>query len=195
MVESNPFEINEAESVAIRKFNDKSPVIGKSVYIDDSAQVIGDVQLGDDVSVWPTAVLRGDVEKITVGASTNVQDGAVLHVSHAGQFSPIGHPLTIGEGVTIGHRAVVHGCQVGRYCLIGIGAIIMDGAVLEDYVMLGAGSLVAPGKQLPSGFLYVGAPAKPVRALTAEERAFLEYSAQHYVLLKNRYLADTATGS
>lgn len=176
--------------MTLRNFNDKRPTIGALVYIDGSAQVIGDATLGDDVSVWPTAVIRGDVEKITIGNATNVQDGAVLHVSHAGQFSPTGHPLNIGEGVTIGHRAVVHGCKVGRYCLIGIGAIIMDGAVLGDYVMLGAGSLVAPGKQLEGGYLYVGAPARQIRALTADDKAFLEYSAQHYVLLKNRYLAD-----
>ncbi len=174
--------------MSIRNFDKKSPLLGTSVYIDSSAQVIGDVTLGDDVSVWPTAVIRGDVEKITIGAATNVQDGAVLHVSHAGDFSPTGFPLIIGGNVTIGHRAVVHGCTIGQYCLIGIGTIMMDGAVLGDYAMLGAGSLVAPGKQLEGGYLYVGAPAKPVRVLSASERAFLEYSAHHYVLLKNRYL-------
>ncbi|MCX7089048.1 MAG: gamma carbonic anhydrase family protein [Methylococcales bacterium] len=178
--------------MAIRPFKDKYPALGQAVYIDDSAHVIGDVTLGDHVSVWPTTVIRGDVESIHIGASTNVQDGAVLHVSHAGKFSPKGHPLTIGEGVTIGHRAVVHACTIGNYCLIGIGAIIMDDAVLGDYVMLGAGSLVSPGKQLESGFLYVGTPAKQVRALNAAEKEFLEYSSQHYVLLKNSYLDGEA---
>jgi carbonic anhydrase/acetyltransferase-like protein (isoleucine patch superfamily) len=180
--------------VTIRNFNDKRPTIGASVYIDASAEVIGDVTLGDDVSVWPTAVIRGDVEKISIGAATNVQDGAVLHVSHAGQFSPAGFPLIIGAGVTIGHRAVVHGCSIGQYCLIGIGAIVMDGAILGDYVILGAGSLVSPGKQLAGGYLYVGAPAKPIRVLSESEKEFLEYSAQHYVSLKNCYLekADNA---
>ncbi len=174
--------------MAIRAFNNIKPTIGEFVYIDDSAVLIGDVTLGDNVSVWPTAVIRGDVEKITIGADSNVQDGAVLHVSHAGRFSEQGHSLSIGKGVTIGHKAVVHGCTVGDYCLVGIGAIIMDGAVLEDYVMLGAGALVAPGKRLESGYLYVGAPAKQVRALNATEKEFLNYSAEHYVHLKNAYL-------
>lgn len=178
--------------MTVRNFKDKQPVIGQAVYIDTSAQVIGDVSLADDVSVWPTTVIRGDVEKITIGAGTNVQDGAVLHVSHAGKFSPAGHSLTIGEGVTIGHRAVIHACTIGNYCLIGIGAIIMDDAVLGDYVMLGAGSLVSPGKQLESGYLYVGAPAKPVRVLNATEKEFLEYSAEHYKLLKNSYIENEA---
>ncbi len=174
--------------MAIRRFKDKQPQIGSNVYIDETAVVIGDVILGDDVSVWPTTVIRGDVEAISIGAGTNVQDGAVLHVSHAGDYSPQGHPLTIGKGVTIGHRAVVHACTIGDYCLIGIGAIIMDDAVLEDYVMLGAGALVPPGKKLDSGHLYVGSPAKPVRALSDSEKGFLDYSARHYIHLKDAYL-------
>ena len=172
----------------IRKFKDKMPIVGQNVYIDDSAVVIGDVTIGDDVSVWPTTVIRGDVESIRIGDGTNVQDGSVLHVSHAGDYSEKGHPLTIGKGVTIGHRAVVHACTVGNYCLVGIGAIIMDDAVLEDYVMLGAGALVPPGKKLEGGYLYVGAPAKQVRPLKDSEKAFLEYSYKHYIQLKNEYI-------
>ena len=175
----------------VKAFKDKYPRIGQSVYIDDSAVVIGDVTLGDDVSIWPTTVVRGDVESIVIGDATNVQDGSVLHVSHAGQFSPQGHPLTIGKGVTIGHRAVIHACTIGDYCLVGIGAIIMDDAVLEDYVMLGAGALVPPGKRLESGYLYVGSPARQVRPLAEAEKEFLEYSARHYVVLKNAYLTRT----
>ncbi|MFZ2168549.1 MAG: gamma carbonic anhydrase family protein [Methylococcaceae bacterium] len=174
--------------MSVRPFNNKHPKIGNAVYIDDNAVVIGDVTLGDDVSIWPATVVRGDVESIKIGDGTNVQDGSVLHVSHAGKFSPEGHPLTIGKGVTIGHRAVVHACTIGDYCLIGIGAIIMDDAVLEDYVMLGAGALVTPGKKLESGYLYVGSPAKQARTLTATEKEFLEYSAQQYIQLKNEYL-------
>ena len=174
--------------MSIRAFNDKHPKLGTAAFIDDSAVVIGDVSLGDDVSIWPAAVVRGDVESIKIGNATNVQDGSVLHVSHFGKFTDKGHPLTIGKGVTIGHRAVVHGCTIGDYCLIGIGAIIMDDAIIEDYVMLGAGALVPPGKVLESGYLYVGSPARQSRALTDSEKEFLEYSSHHYVHLKNEYL-------
>jgi len=174
--------------MTLRAFNNKRPNLGASVYIDDSAVVIGDVTLGDDVSIWPTAVIRADVESISIGNGTNVQDGCVLHVSHAGQFSPKGHPLTIGKNVTIGHRAVLHACSIGDYCLVGIAAIIMDDAALDPYVMLGAGALVPPGKHLLGGYLYVGSPAKAMRPLTEHEISYLEYSAQHYVSLKNEYL-------
>lgn len=174
--------------MSLRPFQKKWPQLTASTYVDDSAVVIGDVTLGEEVSVWPMAVIRGDVSSITVGAKTNVQDGAVLHVSHAGRYSEYGHPLTIGIGVTIGHRAVLHACTVGDYGLIGIGAIVMDDAVLEDYVMLGAGSLVPSGKRLQSGYLYLGSPAKPIRPLTDGEKAFLEYSAEHYVSLKKAYI-------
>ena len=174
--------------MSLRKFNGKFPVLGQSVYIDESAVVIGDVSLGDNVSVWPATVIRGDVESISIGADTNLQDGSVLHVTHFGKFTDRGYPLTIGKGVTIGHRAVVHACTIGNYCLIGMGAIVMDDAVLEDYVMLGAGALVPAGKKLMEGHLYVGSPAKMVRPLTQSEREFLVYSSQHYVELKNKYL-------
>jgi len=178
--------------VAIRAFKNKNPIFGQLDYIDQSAVLIGNIILGDNVSVWPTVVIRGDVEAVKIGDDTNIQDGAVLHVSHAGRFSEKGYPLTIGKGVTIGHKAVVHGCTVGDYCLVGIGAIIMDGAILEDYVMLGAGALVSPGKRLESGYLYVGAPAKQVRELNATEKEFLIYSAEHYVHLKNEYLKSSS---
>ena len=175
--------------MTIRDFQAISPELGRRVYIDASAVVIGDVQLGDDVSIWPTAVVRGDVHSIRVGAGSNVQDGSVLHVSHRGDYSP-GFSLTSGKGVTIGHRAVVHGCSIGDDTLIGIGAVVMDGAILERLVMLGAGALVPPGKQLESGYLYVGAPARKVRPLTEQELAFLVYSSKHYVQLKERYLDE-----
>jgi carbonic anhydrase/acetyltransferase-like protein (isoleucine patch superfamily) len=176
--------------MSIREFNGILPKIGHSTYIDDSAVVIGDVTIGDNVSIWPTTVVRGDVESITIGDETNIQDGSVLHVTHYGKFTDRGYPLTIGKGVTVGHRAIIHACTIGDYCLIGMGAIIMDDAVLEDFVMLGAGALVPSGKKLAGGHLYVGAPAKLVRPLTDSEREFLVYSSQHYVVLKNKYLSS-----
>ena len=179
--------------MSIRAFNQKFPTLGKRIYIDPQASVIGDITIGDDVSIWPSTVIRGDVEHIIIGAGTNIQDGAVLHVTHYGKFTDRGYPLIIGQGVTIGHRAVVHACTIGDYCLIGIGAIILDGAVLENHVMLGAGALVPPGKRLESGYLYVGVPAKQARSLSVSEKEFLEYSSQHYVKLKNEYLAQQQT--
>jgi carbonic anhydrase/acetyltransferase-like protein (isoleucine patch superfamily) len=175
--------------MAIQKFNGIQPKIGDSVYIAESAVIIGNVTIGDNVSIWPNTVVRGDVESITIGNDTNVQDGSVLHVTHYGKFTDRGYPLVIGKGVTIGHRAIAHACKIGDYCLVGMGAIIMDDAVIEDFVMLGAGALVPPGKTLTTGNLYVGSPAKLVRPLTNSEREFLVYSSQHYVELKNRYLA------
>jgi len=176
--------------MTIRSFKNTHPKIGERAYIDESAVLIGDIVLADDVSVWPMVVIRGDVAPIRIGAATNIQDGCVLHVSHAGKYTPEQQPLNIGKAVTIGHKAVVHACTVGDYCLVGIGAIILDGAILEDYVMLGAGALVPSGKTLESGYLYIGAPAKQARALTDSEKEFLEYSANHYVDLKNAYLSE-----
>jgi carbonic anhydrase/acetyltransferase-like protein (isoleucine patch superfamily) len=164
------------------------PHLGQRVYIAESAQVIGDVRLDDDVSIWPGAVVRGDVNHIHIGAGTNVQDGCILHVTHASPYTGEGFALTIGQLVTLGHRAVAHGCQIGDLCLIGIGAIVMDGAVLENEIILGAGALVPPGKHLEGGYLYVGVPARKTRPLTEQERQFLRYSAEHYIALKNRYL-------
>jgi carbonic anhydrase/acetyltransferase-like protein (isoleucine patch superfamily) len=174
---------------SIRSYQNILPTIGESVYIDPSAVVIGQVTLGDNVSIWPKAVLRGDVNKIIVGQSTNIQDAVILHVTHDGPYTPGGHPLTIGEGVTIGHQAVLHACTIGNYCLIGVGAIILDKVVVEDLVMVGAGSLVPPGKRLRSGYLYMGSPVKEVRALTIDELDNLKYSSAHYVHVKDNYLA------
>ncbi len=176
--------------MTIRSFKNKHPTRGAATYIDESAVIIGDVILADHVSVWPNCVIRGDVARITIGECSNIQDGSVLHVSHAGKYTPQAIPLSIGKGVTVGHRAVVHACTIGDYCLIGIGAIIMDNAVLQNYVMLGAGTLVPPKKMLESGYLYIGSPAKRARALTATEKEFLEYSSAHYVTLKDDYLQE-----
>ncbi len=177
-------------SLTIRAYTNIVPETGSRVYVDPAASVIGSVVLGDDVSVWPNVVLRGDVNHIAVGARSNVQDGTIGHVTHDGPFSPGGLALTIGEDVTVGHAAVLHACSVGNRCLVGMGALVLDGAVLQDEVMLAAGSLVAPGKRLESGWLYRGRPAEAVRRLTGRELEMLRYSAAHYVRLKNRYLAE-----
>ncbi len=174
--------------MTIRDFSGVSPIVSASAYVDDAALVVGNVTLGDDVSIWPMTVLRGDVNAIRIGAGTNVQDGSVLHVTHEHPDIPGGYALRIGEHVTIGHKVILHGCSVGDYCLIGMGAIVMDGAVLEPKVLLGAGSLVPPGKTLTAGHLWLGSPARKVRALTQKELDWLTYSASHYIELKNKYL-------
>ncbi|MFK0573229.1 gamma carbonic anhydrase family protein [Endozoicomonas sp.] len=144
--------------------------------------------MGDDSSVWPTTVIRGDMHSITIGARTSIQDGSVLHITHASDYNPNGYPLVIGDDVTIGHKAVLHGCTIKNRCLIGIGAIILDGAVVEEEVIVAAGCLVPPGKRLESGFVYKGNPATKTREISEKERSFFKYSADNYVKLKNRYL-------
>ena len=181
--------------MSIRNFGEKQPQIGPGVFVDDSAVVIGDVHLGENVSIWPGAILRGDIERIEIGAGTNIQDASVLHVTHDGPHSPGGFALKIGSNVTVGHTVVLHGCTVGDYCLVGIGAIVMDGAVVEDEVMIGAGALVPPGKRLESGYLYVGAPARQVRPLKDQEKEFLRYSAEHYIHLKDRHLRQQGSAA
>jgi carbonic anhydrase/acetyltransferase-like protein (isoleucine patch superfamily) len=176
--------------LSIRGYQGHSPIIGARVYVDPQACVIGRVTLGEDTSVWPMAVLRGDVHTITIGSRTSVQDGSVLHVTHDGPYHPGGGALVIGDDVTIGHNVTLHACTVGNRCLIGMGAIVLDGAVIEDDVMIGAGALVPPRKRLRSGTLWVGNPAKEVRLLTEREREQLAYSAAHYVKVKDHFLAE-----
>jgi carbonic anhydrase/acetyltransferase-like protein (isoleucine patch superfamily) len=173
---------------SIRSFQDKHPILGKDVYIDPQSAVIGDVTLGDDVSVWPMAVIRGDVNYVRIGNACSIQDGAVLHVTHDGPYTLSGKPLIIGQGVTVGHNATLHGCTIDDYCLIGMGVIILDAAHIKQHVFIGAGSLVPPGRILESGYLYVGRPVQAVRKLSLNEIEQFEYSAAHYVRLKNKYL-------
>ena len=172
----------------IRPYKKISPTIGKNVYIDPQACVIGKVTIGEDSSVWPMAVIRGDVESISIGHSTNIQDGSVLHVTHDGPYSNGSRNLIIGNLVTIGHKVLLHACTIGSRCLIGMGSIIMDNVVIEDEVLLAAGSLVPPNKTLESGCLYKGNPAEKIRKLKQDEIEMLEYSAKHYVKVKNEYL-------
>lgn len=171
--------------MTIRTYLHYVPVIADGGFVDESAVVIGRVNLGADVSVWPLVAIRGDVHDIKIGARTNIQDGSVLHTTSPESFPPNGFPLTIGEDVTVGHKVILHGCTIGDRVLIGMGSIVMDGAVVEADVIVGGGSLVSPGKVLASGGLYVGSPAKRVRDLRPEELEFLRYSASHYVKLKN----------
>jgi carbonic anhydrase/acetyltransferase-like protein (isoleucine patch superfamily) len=165
-----------------------APTLGARVFVHQAAVVIGKVTIGDDSSVWPTAVVRGDVHSIQIGARTSIQDGSVLHVTHDGPYAAGGRALIIGSDVTVGHRVMLHACTIGNACLIGMGAILLDNVVTEDFVMVGAGSLVPPGRELKTGGLYVGSPAKRVRDLTEKEIAFLTYSAAHYVKVKDEYL-------
>jgi carbonic anhydrase/acetyltransferase-like protein (isoleucine patch superfamily) len=175
---------------SIRSYQGMSPKLGNKVFIDRSAVVIGDVEIGDDSSVWPLTVIRGDMHHIRIGARTSVQDGSVLHITHASDFNPGGYPLIIGDDVTIGHQAMLHGCTIGNQVLIGMKAMVMDGVVIEDKVIVAAGALVPPGKTLESGYMYVGSPAKKARPLTEKELRFFPYTASNYVKLKDKHIAE-----
>nr|WP_312972401.1 gamma carbonic anhydrase family protein [Pseudomonas sp.] len=176
--------------MAIRTYQSITPQLGERAFVDASAVVIGDVEIGEDSSVWPLTVIRGDMHRIRIGKRTSVQDGSVLHITHAGPFNPDGFPLIIGDEVTIGHKVMLHGCTLGSRILVGMGSTVMDGAVVEDDVIIGAGSLVPPGKVLESGFLYVGSPVKQARPLNDKERNFFSYTAGNYVKLKDQHIAE-----
>ncbi|GAC09699.1 gamma carbonic anhydrase family protein [Paraglaciecola chathamensis] len=176
--------------MSIRAYKGIQPTLASGCYIDESSVLVGDIECGADVSIWPLVAARGDVNHIKIGARSNVQDGSVLHVSRVSKENPKGHPLIIGEDVTVGHKCMLHGCELGNRILVGMGAIVMDGAIVEDDVFIGAGSLVPPNKRLQSGYLYVGSPVKQARPLKESERAFLRVSADNYVRLKNEYLQE-----
>jgi len=173
----------------IQGFNQHLPRIADTAFVHASATVIGDAMIGAHSSVWPGAVIRADINVIRIGVNTNIQDLSMLHVSHKSARDPEGSPLIIGDNVTIGHTVILHGCTIEDESLIGMGSIVMDKAVIQKHVLLAAGSLVPEGKVLESGYLYVGRPAKKVRALTQDELAHLLYSANHYVSVKNQYMA------
>ena len=176
----------------LRPYLDHAPILGERVYIDPAATVIGDVVLGDDVSIWPGTIVRGDVNFIRIGARTNIQDGSVVHVSHDGPHAKLGGFATvIGSDVTIGHKAIVHACRIEDAVLIGMGAIVLDGAIVRRHGFVGAGALVAPGKEVGERELWLGNPARRVRMLSDAEVDALFYSAQHYVRLKDHYLGMT----
>jgi carbonic anhydrase/acetyltransferase-like protein (isoleucine patch superfamily) len=175
-------------ATSVRAFFEHTPEIDQGVLVDPSSVVIGQVRIGADSSIWPLTVIRGDMHAITIGARTSIQDGSVLHITHAGPFNKDGWPLNIGDDCTIAHSVTLHGCSIGNRVLVGMGSIVMDGAIIEDDVVLGANSLVPPGKKLESGYLYVGSPAKQIRPLNESEMAYFTYSSANYVKLKNQHI-------
>ncbi len=164
----------------IRNFQEHRPQIAPDAFVAESAQVIGEVTLSAEASVWYGAVLRGDENSIFIGAHSNIQDNCTIHNTGT-------EPCIVGEYVTVGHNAILHGCVVGNEVLVGMGSIILNGAVIEDQVIIGAGTLIPPGKRVPARSLVVGSPAKVVRDLTEEEIRSLKQSADHYVLLADKH--------
>jgi len=167
----------------VKAFKNLKPKVGERVFIAENATVIGDVEIGDDSSIWFGAILRGDVNYIKVGKCTSIQDGSVVHVTRNT------HPTVIGSYVTVGHSVKLHGCTVKDNCLIGIGAIILDGAVINENSIVAAGTLVPPGKEFPPGSLIMGFPAVVKRELTPEEIEGLKEHALRYVKYKDEYLS------
>mgnify|MGYP002680180672 FL=1 len=168
--------------MAVYELEGVAPQIAESAWIADSAQVMGDVQLGADASVWFGTVVRGDTAHITIGEGTNVQDASVLHADE-------GMPLTIGRHVTVGHQVMLHGCTIGDESLIGIGAIVLNGAKIGKNCLVGAGALVTEGKEFPDGSMIIGSPARVIRQLTPEQIEGLRRSAQHYIHNARRFRA------
>jgi len=165
----------------IRPFNNIFPRVHDTVFVTDDAIVIGDVEIGEDSSVWFGSIIRGDVNHIRIGARTNIQDGCVIHVS-----SKI-HPTILEDQITVGHRVTLHGCHIESGCLIGIGSIVMDGVRVGANSLVAAGSLLTPGTQVPPRSLAIGSPARVKRELTEDELTFLDRSWRNYVELKARY--------
>jgi len=166
--------------MAIYELDGIQPRLDASAWVADSAQVMGNVELGADSSVWFGAILRGDTEVIKIGRNSNIQDASVLHAD-------FGKPLTVGDNVTVGHQVMLHGCTIGDGALIGIGAVVLNGAIIGKGCIVGAGALVTEGKEFPDGSMILGSPAKAVRELTADQQAVLKMSALHYVENARRF--------
>lgn len=173
--------------MTIRTFENITPQLGRHAYVDETALVIGDVQIGEDSSVWPFTVVRGDVNQIRIGARSNIQDNSTIHVTHKSHYNPDGYATQIGDDVTVGHQVILHACRIGHRVLVGMGSIIMDNAQVGDDTIIGAGSLVTQDTVLEGGYLWIGRPVRRLRALSEEERERIVYSAQQYVRLKNRH--------
>jgi carbonic anhydrase/acetyltransferase-like protein (isoleucine patch superfamily) len=173
--------------MAIRSYRGVAPTLGPGAWIDPTALVVGDVELGADASVWPFVLIRGDVNRSRIGARSNVQDGSIVHVSRPYPGNDAGWSTQLGEDVVVGHKVALHGCTIADRVLVGIGAIVLDGVQVQSDVIIGAGSVVTPGKQLESGYLYLGNPARRARELTAAEIARIPKMARDYVLLKREY--------
>ena len=174
--------------MSVRPYREWVPEVGRGAWVDPAATVIGRVTIGEDASIWPGAVVRGDVNRISIGARTSIQDGSVLHVASARLAGGDGIPLLVGEECTVGHGVILHACTIGRRVLVGMGAIVMDGAIIGEESIIGAGALVTAETQVPPRTLWTGSPARLRRPLEAEELAFLAESAAHYVNLKDDYL-------
>jgi carbonic anhydrase/acetyltransferase-like protein (isoleucine patch superfamily) len=174
----------------IRAFHGIKPEISVLAYIDPGAHVIGRVKIDDDATVWPGAVIRGDSHAIRIGARSNIQDGAQLHVTHDAQYTLGGFALNIGSSVTIGHGAALHGCTVQDAALIGMNAVILDGALVKKHSIVGAGAVVTQGRVVGEGELWLGNPARLVRLLTADEIQQIYYTAKQYVKLGLRHRDD-----
>ncbi len=170
--------------MSIYQLDSLVPDIANSAWVADNAQVMGDVHMAADSSVWFSSVVRGDTATIRIGEGSNIQDGSVLHAD-------VGTPLTIGKRVTVGHMVQLHGCTIGDESLIGIGAVVLNNAKIGKNCLVGAGSLVTEGKEFPDGSMIMGTPAKVVRQLTPEQIEGLRRSAQHYIDNKNRFVAGS----
>jgi carbonic anhydrase/acetyltransferase-like protein (isoleucine patch superfamily) len=164
-------------------FNGMTPRIDPAAFVAPGARLIGDVEIGREASIWYNCVLRGDVNRIRIGARTNIQDGSVIHVDSPKPGHEAGHPTLIGEEVLIGHLAMVHGCLLHDRAFVGLGSIVMDGCEIESDAMLAAGAMLTPFKRIPSGQLWAGRPAKFVRGLSPEELAGQRHGVAHYVAL------------
>ncbi len=168
--------------MAVYELDNIAPRLADSAWVADSAQVMGNVELGADASVWFGVVIRGDTECIRIGRGSNIQDGSVLHAD-------VGQPLTVGDNVTVGHKVMLHGCTVGDGSLIGIGAVVLNGAKIGKGCIVGAGALVTEGKEFADGSMIIGSPAKVVRELTEQQQAGLQLSALHYIENARRFQA------